>query len=156
MEKVRCVTYGSKRVVHSNLCHFFLANLVALSQHPEWSAWDQPLRGEPELPAGPGGPHPGGQQQQLQRDLCLHAHPQSGHDHRQQAGRVTHPLGHHEPTLQCYHIVIYVFIFLSFIFFFDLMTCFDNENKYWLYCRLWSSSLPPGGSRGSEVDFFVD
>lgn len=72
-----------------NVKLFVSTHFVALSKHPERPPRDQPLRGEPELPAGPGGPHPGGQQQQLQRDLCLHAHSQSGHDHRQQAERVT-------------------------------------------------------------------
>lgn len=91
------------------MSYCFPADLLALSQHPERAPRDQPLRGGPELPAGPGGPHPGGHQQQLQRDLRLHAHPQSGHDHRQQAGRLTS--GGAPPTrLQCYHIVIYVFI----------------------------------------------
>lgn len=63
----------------------------ALPEHPRRTPRNQPLRGEPELPEGPGGPHPGGQQQQLQRDLRLHAHPESAHDHRQQAGRLNAP-----------------------------------------------------------------
>lgn len=61
----------------------------ALSQHPLGPARDQPLRQRPQLSAGSGGSHAGGEQQQLQRDLGLHARPQNAHDHRQQAGRVT-------------------------------------------------------------------
>lgn len=98
--------------------------LLALSQHPERAPRDRPLRGEPELPAWPGGPHPGGQQQQLQRDLRLHAHPQSGHDHRQQAGRLTPQGRPHQPDFSVI-ILLYMYLFL-----FDLMTCFDNENNY--------------------------
>lgn len=75
-------------------------SLAALPKHPKWAPRDQPLCGQPELPAGPGGPHAGGQQQQLQRNLRLHAHPQSAHDHRQQAGRLTLQ-GQHKTTLQC-------------------------------------------------------
>lgn len=89
----------------------FFANLLALSQHLEWTPWDQPLCVEPELPAGSGGPHSGGQQQQLQRDLRLHAHPQSAHDYRQQAGRLTPGApGVQTSVLSYCYICIYFFL----------------------------------------------
>lgn len=68
---------------------FSVAPPSALSQHPQRPARDQPLRQRPQLSAGSGGSHAGREQQQLQRDLCLHARPQDAHDHRQQTGRVT-------------------------------------------------------------------
>lgn len=61
----------------------------AFSQHPRRPARDQPLCRRAQLSAGSGGSHTGREQQQLQRDLGVHARPQGAHDHRQQAGRVT-------------------------------------------------------------------
>lgn len=109
---------------HSLIRLFFLTRLAAVTKHPQRPSRDQPLRGEPELPAGAGGPHPGGEQQQLQRDFCLHAHPQSGHDHCQQAGSLNLQEEPSDPTSVLAPDTKYSIYFLFFFFLSSFITLY--------------------------------
>lgn len=62
---------------------------AALSRHCGRPPQHRPQRGVPLLRGGPQHPHAHRQQQQLQRDVGLHARPQGGADAGQQTGGVS-------------------------------------------------------------------